>query len=415
MIKEIKLLNHQYEVLADRETKILGMIAGYGSGKTYTACRKAIDLSFLNEGCVGIITEPTFPMLRDIFIPEMKLALEEWGITYKFNASNSIFTFNVNGKENKLICMSMENVERLVGINAAFAICDEFDTSKAEIAYKAYIKLLGRLRSGNVRQFVIVTTPEGFKAAYKIFIEEKASNKRLIKARTLDNKYLPADFIDTLKQQYPPNLLKAYLEGEFVNLTSGAVYNYFDREKHDTNREVQENDILYIGQDFNIGSCCGAVIVEEKGKPLMVSEYDAYDTQSVINYLNKTYPDHKRKGKIYIVPDASGDSNKTNSSETDISLFKKAGFKIKAPSKNPPVKDRINSVNNLFYRDEFLINIYKCPETAKALEQQAYNEKGEPEKFNGAGTVDDRNDAVGYPIHHIFGITKHTTSSISIF
>ena len=80
MTKEIKLLNHQYEVLADTTTKILGLVGGYGNGKTYTACRKAIQLSFLNAGCVGILTEPTYPMLRDILIPEMKIALEEWGI-----------------------------------------------------------------------------------------------------------------------------------------------------------------------------------------------------------------------------------------------------------------------------------------------------------------------------------------------
>lgn len=28
--RSIKLLNHQYEILADTETKILGLIGGYG-------------------------------------------------------------------------------------------------------------------------------------------------------------------------------------------------------------------------------------------------------------------------------------------------------------------------------------------------------------------------------------------------
>lgn len=30
MAKEIKLLNHQYEVLADTSTKIIGLVGGYG-------------------------------------------------------------------------------------------------------------------------------------------------------------------------------------------------------------------------------------------------------------------------------------------------------------------------------------------------------------------------------------------------
>ena len=149
----------------------------------------------------------------------------------------------------------MENWERLIGINAAWIICDEFDTSKTEIALKAYEKLLGRLRAGNTRQFIITTTPEGFRATYQIFIEKGGEAKRLIKAKTVDNKYLPPDFIDTLKEQYPENLLKAYLEGEFVNLTSGTVYSYFSRDRHASTETIKEGETLHIGADFNVGGC----------------------------------------------------------------------------------------------------------------------------------------------------------------
>ena len=48
-------------------------------------CRKAIQLAILNKGFTGIATEPTHDMLRNIFIPEMINALEEWGIKYKLN------------------------------------------------------------------------------------------------------------------------------------------------------------------------------------------------------------------------------------------------------------------------------------------------------------------------------------------
>lgn len=401
-IKEIKLLNHQYEVLADTTTRILGMVAGYGSGKTYTACRKAIQLSFLNEGCTGIVTEPTFPMLRDIFIPEMKTALEEWGIKYKFNASSSIFTFNVRGKENKILCMSMENVERLVGINAAFIICDEFDTSKADLAYKAFIKLLGRLRAGIVRQFVIVTTPEGFKATYKIFIEEKADNKRLIKARTKDNKYLPADFIDTLKQQYPEALLKAYLNGEFVNLSQGTVYSSFNREQHHSDREVEPYDKLLIGQDFNVGGCVSIVYVETGMGLIAVDEYESVDTQRIIDNTRHKYPDHH----ITFSPDSSGYANKTNASRSDIQMILDAGFEVDAPSQNGRVMDRVNATNNAFEKGLLYINTNKCPKFTKALEQQAWTDKGEPEKFNGAATIDDYNDAGTYPVVRKLGLTR---------
>lgn len=369
------------------------------------ACRKAIQLCFLNAGFTGIVTEPTFPMLRDIFIPEMKVALEEWGIKYKFNASNSIFLLDINGIETKILCMSMENVERLVGVNAAWIICDEFDTTKAELSYKAFNKLLGRLRAGNVRQFIIVTTPEGFSSAYRIFIEENEDgSKKLIKAKTTDNKYLPMDFIDTLKKQYSPNLLKAYLDGEFVNLTTGTIFGYFDRLKHDTDIVENETEALYLGQDWNVGGCISTVYIkrtiEGKQKLIQVDEIESYDTKAIITNLKNKYPNRS----ISIYPDASGNARKTSSSETDIQMLRQAGFMIYVNSRNPAVFDRITITNNCFDKGMVLVNCKRCPKTAKAYEQHSYDEKGQPMKFNGAGTVDDFTDAATYPLAYMFPI-----------
>lgn len=410
MTKEIKLLNHQYEVLADTTTKILGLVGGYGNGKTYTACRKAIQLSFLNAGCVGIITEPTYPMLRDIFIPEMKIALEEWGIKYKFNSSNSIFLLDINGQETKLICMSMENVERLVGINAAFIICDEFDTSKEEIAYKAYNKLLGRLRAGNVRQFVITTTPEGFKATYRIFIKEPSNEKRLIKAKTSDNKYLPQDFIETLKTQYPPNLLQAYLNGEFVNLNSGTIYSYFNRETHNSNEDYQDRETIYVSQDFNYLGCISIVYVKRNGFDVAIDEIISNDTKSIIENIKYRYPN----SYVCIYPDASGNAHKTSSNTTDIEMLRQAGFSVFVNSRNPSVRDRINITNNLFDKQKAKVNVYKCPKFTEALEQHSYDEKtGEPCKYSGGATVDDFTDGGTYYLAYEYPIVaSHQTHKL---
>ena len=409
---DVKLLNHQYEILADTTTKIMGLIGGYGNGKTYTACRKAIQLSFLNEGEVGIMTEPTNPMLRDILIPEMKQALEEWGVEYKFNASNSIFFLNINGKETKILCMSAENVERLVGVNAAWIICDEFDTSKMEIAMKAFMKLLGRLRAGNVRQFVIFTTPEGFRAAHKIFVEDNSDGKRkIIRAKTTDNKYLPADFIDTLKEQYPPALLKAYLEGEFVNLATGTIFSYFNREVHHSDIEMNNHEQLLIGQDFNIGACVTIVYIKRYNKEtrteeiIAVDEYESYDTMGVTQNTKDRYP----RQSVAFYPDASGNNRKTNASDTDIAIIHKEGFMVYSNSRNPSVKDRINITNNLLEKGILKVNTKKCPKFTKALEQHAYDEKGEPEKYNQAGSVDDYTDAGTYPLAYLYPIVKPTT------
>ena len=99
---------------------------------------------------------------------------------------------------------------------------------------KSLSKILGRLRAGNVRQFAAASTPEGYRWFWETFGSDEAKEKndrKLIRMKTTDNPHLPADFIDRMKMNYDPNLLKAYLEGQFISLTTGAVFDRFDREK----------------------------------------------------------------------------------------------------------------------------------------------------------------------------------------
>lgn len=358
--------------------------------------------------------------------------LTEMGYKYKLNKSDKEIHIEDYGK---IIFRSMDTPENIVGYETFYTIIDECDILPMEKMDIAYKKILGRNRQvikadgkdipkdwkipmclpkgmeWNIElncicwcnQIDVASTPEGFKWFYKRYVKEfNKDTDLLVRASTYENKHLPKQYISNLEQQYPPNLLKAYLMGEFVNLTSGVVYSYFDRYKHHTDREVEENDILHIGQDFNVGGCCGRIHVIDNGIPKLVDEYSVNDTQSIILHLQKNYPDHK----IIIYPDASGNSNKTNSSKTDIRLLKDAGYKIDAPNKNPLVKDRVNTVNNRFYNNEYLVNTNKCPDSTEAFEQQAYDKNGDPEKFDGANTVDDSNDAVGYFIHRKFGIDK---------
>jgi hypothetical protein len=347
------------------------------------------------------MTEPTFDMIRNILIPEMKKALEEWGVEYKLNLSTATFYLMINEIETKILCLSAENYERLVGINAAWAIMDEADTSKVEIAQKAYQKILGRIRDGNVRQICIFSTPEGYKFCYNLFVKNADDTKRLIKAKTTDNKYLPLDFIETLKSQYPPNLLDAYLTGEFVNLNSGTIYSYFNRETHHSSDDYINGETLYISQDFNYLGSISIVYVKRNGYDVAIDEIISNDTRSIIVNIKYKYPD----SYICIYPDASGNAHKTSSNTTDIQMLREAGFSVFVNSRNPSVRDRINITNNLFEKKLIRVNTYKCPRFTESLEQHSYDEKtGEPCKYSGGATVDDFTDGGTYYLAYEYPI-----------
>jgi len=302
-----------------------------------------------------------------------------------------------------IIFRSMDNPDTIVGYEVAYSLIDEADILPSDKMEKVYQKILGRNRSVDNAIVDAVSTPEGFKWLYE---KSKDGSFNVIKAKTTDNKFLPNNYIDQLKSQYPEQLLKAYLNGEFVNLTSGTVY-YFNRDKHNTDLTHTDRDYLIIGQDFNIGSCCSVVYIRDGRNMYAIDEFASHDTFRIIDNIKRRYPHNKSE----VIPDASGNQGQTNASKSDIQLLRDAGIKVNVPSSNPRVMDRINTTNNHFEKMNLFINVRKCPNFAKAMEQQAYDDKGVPEKFNGAGTIDDWTDAGTYPLHRLFGVDRGMATS----
>lgn len=399
-VLELPLLPHQIDLMEDTYSKVVGLISGYGAGKTYIVARKALQLASLNPGVDGIITEPNFPLLGQILIPEMHAALQQAELQYVFKSSENIFYVEIEGKTTRIICKSMERYDRLIGINAAWIIADEFDTTKAEIAYQAFLKLLGRLRAGVVRQFVITTTPEGFGAAHKIFEEEQRG--RLIRAKTTDNIFLPADYVESLYAMYPANLVKAYIEGLFVNLQGNTVYPSFDRYENHASVTLDGGEDVHVGIDFNIGGCAVKCALHINDELFAFREYLGKDTHDVGRWLAESFTGHH----VYFYPDASGNKGTTNASESDIQILQSYGLVNMGPRSNPRIRDRVLSVDNGFRHKKIWVDTVTCPDLTNSLERQAYDKTEMPEKFPGPGTIDDHNDSFGYLVHVVMPISK---------
>lgn len=394
----------QLAFVEDQSSSILGVSAGYGAGKTRGLCAKAVHLAMANQGFIGVVMEPTGPLIRDIWQSDFDDFLEAYHIPYSFRASPlPEYTLHLPLGDTKILCRSFENWQRIIGINAAWILSDEIDTVAPSIANKAFPKILGRLRAGNVRQFAAASTPEGFRWMWQTFASEDAKgreDRKLIRMRTQDNPHLPPDFIERMQANYDPQLLRAYLDGEFVNLTTGQVYDRFDRAKHvsvhcpDISREP-----LRIGVDFNVGNM-SAVIAIRVGKSLYVVDEisGAHDTDTLAKKIKANYPDHK----IYVYPDASGGNRSTNATQTDIAILESYGMSNQSPKANPPVRDRVAAVQALLENGKGEVRLKiasSCVKLIECLELQSYTEKGDPDKDAG---YDHMNDALGYLIWREF-------------
>jgi hypothetical protein len=394
----------QLAFVDDTATQIIGISAGYGAGKTRALCAKAVMLAAANQGFIGAVMEPTGPLIRDIWQTDFDDFLDAYCIPYTFRASPlPEYMLHLPGGDTKILCRSFENWSRIIGLNLAWVLADEIDTVTPSIANKAFPKILGRLRSGNVRQFGAASTPEGFRWMWNTFGSDEAKqrvDRKLIKMRTADNPHLPPDFIERLEANYDPSLLRAYLDGEFVNLTTGQVYDRFDRAKHvitavpDTSKEP-----LRIGVDFNVGNMSAVIAVRLGNGLLVIDEIaGAHDTDALAQEIRRRHSQQQ----IYVYPDASGGSRSTNASQTDIQILESYGMSNQSPRSNPPVRDRVAAVQALLENGKGQVRLQvaeRCKRVIECLELQCYSDKGEPDKDAG---FDHMNDALGYLVWREF-------------
>lgn len=409
-----------------------GFVGGYRSGKTFIGCvnmwRHAAQYPGMKLGYFA----PTYPMIRDIFYPTIEevadLFSESAGVPFTVNVKKMehLVELSINGVQYATVkCRSMDDPKTIIGFDISHALVDEIDTLKKEKADESWKKILARLSSKRDDypnpSADFTTTPEGFAWCYDFFVRQVSADPQKAKyyghvvASTLENeKNLPDSYIPSLYATYPEQLVDAYVNGKFVNMSSGSIYADFDRVKNNSNEVENDSEPLFIGMDFNVNNMSAVIHVKRGEEVHAVDEImGVRDTPAMIEILEQRYP--KRRLNIY--PDSSGDNNKSNlAGLTDISQLNSAGFTVRCKKSNPRVRDRINSVNAMILSAEgkrrYFVNSDKCPITTDALEQQTFDNNGEPDKKSGN---DHPNDALGYFIAYDYPIVKNIVTPRSAF
>jgi len=401
-----KLSAPQNIFLNGLNTKYRAYVGGYGSGKTFIGCLDLLIFAGQNPKVNQGYFAPTYPAIRDIFYPTIDEAGFLMGFQTVIRTGNKeVHLYRGRKYYGTILCRSMADPETIVGFKVARALVDEIDVLPKDKAKKAWDKIVARLRlkiDGVVNGIGVTTTPEGFKFVYSQFGEKPTESYSMVQASSYENQeYLPDDYIPSLYETYTPELVEAYVKGQFVNLTSGSVYSSYNRILHRSLEWIQPKELLRIGMDFNVTNMSAVIYVLRKDIWHAVDELKGiFDTPAMIEAIKEKYPEHS----IRIYPDASGGSRKTvDASKSDISLLESAGFVVYANKSNPLVKDRVIATNQAFIKGLLYINDVKCPEYSKCMEQLAYDKNGEPDKKS---NLDHLPDAGTYPIAFEMPVVK---------
>lgn len=390
--------------------KYKALVTGFGGGKTFVGCLDLLTFALQHPGTVQGYFTITYGLIRDIFYPTITEAAELLGLTVDIKEGNKeVHIYNGRAYIGMIIARTLDNPANLIGFKIVRALIDELDTMPTEKAKQAFIKIQARMRivlDGVLNTISVVTTPEGYKFVYDQWAKppetEKDRIKRahfgMVQGSTYENMmYLPSDYIQSLLESYPLELVRAYLLGKFVNLRSGSVYAEYDYLKNQSHKKLEPGLALIIGCDFNVGKMAACVMQMHGDELHVVDElHSIHNTAALASKIVARYGE-KWGGRITMFPDAT-DGRSTTSNTTDHQILREAGLTVIANNANPRIVDRVNCVNNQFCDYEGkrkLFVSHACVKTTHGLQAQVYDKNGKPEKESG---VDHILDSLGYPI-----------------
>lgn len=381
--------------------------AGLGGGKSYImGLRAVLNAHDSKEAIVGVY-EPTHELVRQVAVPAVLHWLKQLGYdegkdyTYNKNEhvikSSSVFFGDILFK-------SLDNLDLLIGYQTSSAHVDELDTLTQEKAEEAWRKVVDRNRlnlhsAGEdkktyskanqrweyINRVCAYSSPEGFKFCNRRWKEIKSDSYQCVHGSTRDNPAISEAYITERTQHMSKEQIAAYIDGQFVNFATGSVYHCYNRHTHNSNETVREDEVVYIGCDFNVGHMACTVYVRRNGGRdwhAVDEMHSMLDTPEMIRTIKARYFD---KGhKVIMYPDSSGGGrHASNASISSITLLRDAGFEVRARKKNPAVLDRIEATNQCFRENRLFINYFNCPETTRCLEQQGWDKDNKPDKSSG--------------------------------
>jgi len=406
-----KLFQHQHNFVHST-AKYSALVAGYGSGKTTAFCVRALKECGRNAGKRILLAEPTYPMVRDVLQPTFEQVLRESGFAYEYTATDTRYRIKWKNGWADVLMRSAENFQRWAGLNLAAAGIDEADQLRDDRPWKM---LLSRLRDGNTLNAFVSTTPEGFKWVYKYWHDDPGPGYGLVKGRTEDNIMLPEEFINSLKENYDETLLRAYLNGEFVNLQQGATYYNFERNKNVRANTYNHTLPVRCAIDFNVSpmACSLFHITKEIEPELQVfAEIELHHsggseviTERMVQEIKGRFPGNK-----YIAyPDPAGGSRHTSSLHSDHDILRRGGFEVRVKPKAPRVTDSVNAVNKLCEKN--LIIDPSCKGLITDLEQTV-NKEGTREIDKSDKQRTHYSDGLRYAIDFEYPIIKPLMGSL---
>lgn len=396
----MKLSQWQTRVAKDPH-RFRTVIAGRRAGKSFLAIRELCYHARLPNQRIWYVA-PTRSQAKGLVWDKLKERLNSLRWLSAVNESDLKLTL-VNGSIIEL--RSGDAYDRMRGYAVNYIVFDEF----ADIDPEAWSSVARACLSDTKGRAMFISTPKGMgNWSFDLYNqgltdEDWASWQITTEAGgQVDEEELAAARRDLDERTY----LQEYC-ASFVQY-SGVIYYNFSREQNIETFEGPAPDQIHIGIDMNVTPMSASIGYRRPDGVFHVFDYlqlHNSNTNELCDEIKRRYPTQR----ITVYPDAAGAQRRSSANGmTDIIILQNAGFNVKAPNRNPPVKDRIAAVNSRLCSSTGIVGLKidpKCKPVIDSLERQTYKEGTQiPEK----GEFDHQNDSLGYVVNTLYPIRRNT-------
>lgn len=309
-----------------------------------------------------------------------------------------------NGSE--VAIRGAENENSLRGVGLTMVVMEEYSYIKPhvwdEIIYPTLTTTDG--------DAFFIGTPNGYDHLYDAYLRGQSNDPdwKSWQYTTVDGGYVPEEEIKKAKSMMDERAFKTEFLASFETTGNRAAYN-FDRNTH-VRKAEQLSSSLFWGMDFNVDYMSAVLGCEYSNGTIHYFDeirQTNSNTEEMAKAMMKIAPN------VPVYPDAAGSARSTTSNRSDHSILKEFRFQVISKKANPPIKDRIMSLNRILKDANGRIRMTvdpKCIHLIKDLEQVQRSRDGKIDKSNIALTH--MFDACSYYIAYKYPIVNRMPVSV---
>jgi len=350
---------------------------------------------------------PTYKQAKRVAWPVMKKIHRGLGFENVVYSETDLSATFSNGHIHSL--HGADNEDSLRGVGLDRVVLEEYAFMKPHVWGEIIRPMLSDYQGESLR----IGTPDGFNHFYDAFLhgqDPEYPEWMSWQYKTIEGGYITPEEIEAAKRDMDARTFRQEYEATF-EAASNRAYDSFDRSRNVIARpELKDSGLEIIaGMDFNVSKMCcciGYKLVDgiHWFDEIVLKDANTFDMAKV---LASRYPGVK------VTPDATGGSRRSSSKRTDHQILRDYGLRVMCHRANPLEKDRVNTVNGLWYNASNQTRMTvepSCIEIVSDSERTTRKPDGSLDKKDLARTH--MTDALGYPVEYYFPMVKAAIGSI---